>query len=63
MQLVMYLDNDFIAGIKIDEQRLSQPGYMGKLKRQLKEEHSQVLQTSSQQPEFLLVDFSGIKKG
>lgn len=55
MQLVMYLGNDFIAAINVNSQQITVPGYMGKLKRQLLEENSQVLEETFEEPEFLLL--------
>jgi hypothetical protein len=63
MQLVMYLGNDFIASIYLNEQQLSEPGYMGRLKRRLMEENSKTLQYTSDKPEFLVVNISGTTSG
>jgi hypothetical protein len=58
MQLVMYLGNEFIASVPINDQELKLPGYLGKLKRQLMAENVLVLQQSTEKAEFLVVDFS-----
>jgi len=63
MQLVMYLGNDFIAAVPLNKEQVSQPGYMGRIKRQLMDENSEVLQTSSFKPEFLVADISPSNKG
>ena len=55
MQLVMYLGNDFIAAVNVNSQQLRVPGYMGRLKRQLMEENSNVLQEAVEEPEFLIL--------
>jgi hypothetical protein len=62
MQLVMYLGNDFIASVCLNDHQITQPGYMGKLKRRLMEENSQLLQDMTQEPEFLVTDLSTKKK-
>lgn len=62
MQLVMYLGNDFIASVRLNVQQITQPGYMGKLKRRLMEENSHFLQDLIEEPEFLLTDLSIPKK-
>lgn len=59
MQLVMYLGNDFIASVGLNDHQISQPGYMGKLKRRLMEENSQLLQGIAEEPEFLVTDIAG----
>jgi hypothetical protein len=56
MQLMMYLGNDLIDSISIDFHLLSQPGYLGKFKRVLKNKHAELIQQSPTQPEFLVVD-------
>jgi hypothetical protein len=56
MQLVMYLGNDFIAAICVNSRQISEPGYMGRLKRRLLEENNHLLLCSSAEPEFLVVN-------
>ena len=58
MQLVMYLGNDFIASANINAKQVSVPGYMGRVKRKLMEENSQLLQDTIDEPEFLIADLS-----
>lgn len=58
MQLVMYLGNDFIASVSVDVHQISQPGYLGKLKRRLMEENSGYLLNTTAEPEFLVVDLN-----
>ena len=56
MQLVLYLGNDFVASVPVDEQQLSRPGYLGKIKRQLKEQYNELLKNAHESPEFFIVD-------
>lgn len=58
MQLMMYLGNDLIDAISVDLHLLSQPGYLGKFKRVLKNKHAELIQESAAQPEFLVVDLN-----
>lgn len=58
MKLVMYFGNDFIAAIDVKSNQLSQPGYIGKLKRKLLEENLGDIIGSSDEVEFLLVNLS-----
>jgi hypothetical protein len=54
MELVMYLGNDLIEGVKLNDNMLSKPGYLGNIKRCLKTKHQELVQESGQNPEFLL---------
>ena len=58
MKLVMYLGNDFIAAVPLQQERITQPGYVGNLKRELLEQHAEVMVHASQEPDFLVVRFS-----
>jgi hypothetical protein len=62
MKLAMYFGNDFIAAIDVKSNQLSQPGYIGKLKRKLMEDNRNVINVSSDEIEFLLVNYSSDKK-
>ena len=56
MQLMMYLGNDLIDSTPVNLGQLSQPGYLGKFKRVLKDKHAELIRQSSANPEFLVVD-------
>jgi hypothetical protein len=56
MELMMYLGNDLIESIPIHFDQLSQPGYLGKFKRVLKEKHAELIQQSASHPEFLVIN-------
>lgn len=56
MQLMMYLGNDLIDSIPVNFDLLSQPGYLGRFKRMLKNKYAELIQQSATQPEFLVVD-------
>ena len=58
MELMMYLGNDLIESVPINLQQISQPGYLGRFKRVLKEKHSLLIEQSPSGPEFLVVDLS-----
>lgn len=55
MQLTMYLGNDFIEAVPVNEEKLSQPGYLGAFKRQLKMRYYELIQQTNQSPEFFIV--------
>ena len=54
MKLMMYLGNDLIESIPINVLDLRVPGYLGKFKRSLKAKYQEMLQMSSEPPEFLV---------
>ena len=54
MKLMMYLGNDLIESIPINVLDLRIPGYLGKFKRSLKAKYQEMLQMSSEPPEFLV---------
>jgi hypothetical protein len=54
MQLMMYIGNDLIEAIPINDKDLRIPGYLGKFKRSLKDKYSQLVQQKGQNPEFLV---------
>ena len=56
MQLMMYLGNDLIDSIPVNFHQLSQPGYLGKFKRVLKNKHAGIIMESAVPPEFLVVN-------
>ena len=58
MELAMYLGNDFIASISLNNGQVSEPDYVKDLKRKLLDENGNVLQYTSNQPEFWIVNFS-----
>lgn len=56
MELMMYLGNDLIESIKLDDHRISKPGYLGTFKRCLKQKYRELIQESPNPPEFLVID-------
>jgi hypothetical protein len=54
MKLMMYVGNDLIEAVPINPGDLRVPGYLGKFKRSLKLKYQEMLQTISDQPEFLV---------
>ncbi|MDB5208749.1 MAG: hypothetical protein JWR72_3824 [Flavisolibacter sp.] len=55
----MYLQNDLLEAVPLDRERVSIPGYLGKIKRDLKEKYKETLAASAEAPEFLVVALSG----
>ncbi|MBP8114285.1 MAG: hypothetical protein KAY50_02950 [Chitinophagaceae bacterium] len=54
MQLMMYLGNDLIDSIPLNDQDLRVPGYLGKFKRSLKEKYRSLITTAEEPIEFLV---------
>lgn len=55
MNLMMYLGNDLIESVPLNEEKISQPGYLGSFKRLLKSRYADLLMQTSNPPEFLVV--------
>lgn len=62
MTLLMYLGNDLIEAVPVATDKLSQPGYLGSFKRQLKQKYFLLLQQSTVEPEFLVFDLNPVKE-
>jgi len=58
MQLMMYIGNDLIEAVPLNEESISQPGYLGKFKRMLKEKYAVLIKESGTHAEFLVVDIT-----
>ena len=56
MKLMMYIGNDLIEAVPLQQENLRQPGYLGKFKRNLKIKYSELISQSRQAPEFLVID-------
>lgn len=54
MKMVMYLEKDLVDTVKIEKDRLSQPGYLGARIRELREKHASLLVGCIAEPQFLL---------
>ena len=62
MTLMMYLGNDLIEAIPVSVDKLSQPGYLGSYKRLLKQKHFLLLQQSTLEAEFLVINLNPVKE-
>jgi hypothetical protein len=56
MQLMMYIGNDLIEAVPVNLNQISQPGYLGKFKRILKQKHCMTINEAGVQPEFLVIN-------
>jgi hypothetical protein len=55
MQLMMYIGNDLIEAVPLDKEKVPVPGYLGNIKRHLKEKYETLIAESSERPEFLVI--------
>ncbi len=55
MKLMMYLGNDLIDSVVVNDMDLSVPGYLGRFKRHFKQKYADLIQETGTQPEYLLV--------
>lgn len=53
---MMYIGNDLIEAVPLQPESIPQPGYLGKIKRCLKEKYAELIQQSSTHPEFLVIN-------
>ena len=52
----MFVGNDLIESVKLDDERISKPGYVGSFKRCLKMKHRDLLREFPDPPEFLIAE-------
>lgn len=52
----MYIGNDLIESVPLDDARISKPGYVGSIKRCLKIKYSELIQQHEERPEFLVIN-------
>lgn len=55
MKLMMYLGNDLIDSVVVNERDIPVPGYLGRFKRNFKQKHADLIQETGTQPDYLLV--------
>ena len=56
MQLMMYIGNDLIEAIKLNDEDIPKPGYVGTFKRNLKLKYKDLIQQFPDPPEFLIIE-------
>jgi hypothetical protein len=56
MKLMMYLGNDLIEAVPVNTKDLRVPGYLGKFKRNLKLKYRELIMSSPEPPEFLVIN-------
>jgi hypothetical protein len=58
---MMYLGNDLVEAVTVNVDRLSQPGYLGQVKRALKQKYTDLIRQSNTSPEFLVGNLAPIQ--
>jgi hypothetical protein len=56
MKLMMYIGNDLIEAVQLDDAKIPKPGYLGSFKRNLKLKHRELIQQYPDPPEFLVIN-------
>jgi hypothetical protein len=56
MKLMMYIGNDLIEAIQLNDEDIPQPGYVGTFKRNLKIKYKELICQYPDPPEFLLIE-------
>lgn len=57
MQLMMYLGNDLVEAVPLEDSNIPKPGYLGNFKRNLKLKYNELIQQFAEPPEFLVMPF------
>jgi hypothetical protein len=58
MQLMMYIGNDLIESVPLNNENIPQPGYLGQFKRYMKEKYADLIRESELRPEFLVMNWN-----
>ncbi|HPG12252.1 MAG TPA: hypothetical protein PLU37_12025 [Chitinophagaceae bacterium] len=56
MKLMMYIGNDLIEAIQLEDSRIPVPGYVGSIKRCLKQKYKELIREYANPPEFLVTN-------
>lgn len=53
---MMYIGNDLIEAIPLNEEYIPKPGYLGSFKRSLKMKYQELIRQFPEPPEFLVIN-------
>jgi hypothetical protein len=56
MQLMMYIGNDLIEAVTLEDEYIPKPGYVGNFKRRLKMKYRELIRQYPDPPEFLVIN-------
>ena len=57
MKLMMYIGNDLIEAIQLEDDKIRIPGYVGDFKRFLKTKYQEQIRELKSPPDFLVTEF------
>jgi hypothetical protein len=57
MKLMMYIGNDLIEAVQLEDDKIRIPGYVGDYKRSLKIKYQELISQHSNPPDFLVTNF------
>jgi hypothetical protein len=57
MKLMMYIGNDLIEEIQLEDDKIRLPGYVGHFKRNLKIKYQELISLQLTPPDFLVTNF------
>ena len=52
----MYIGNDLIEAVQLEDKKIPKPGYLGSFKRNLKLKYQELIQQFPESPEFLVIN-------
>ena len=55
MKLMMFLGNDLIESVMLEDENIPVPGYLGSFKRAMKEKYEDLIRQFSEPPQFLVI--------
>lgn len=53
---MMYIGNDLIETVQLEDEKIRIPGYVGDFKRYLKTKYRELIHTQNDPPDFLVTD-------
>jgi hypothetical protein len=53
---MMYIGNDLIEAVPLEDEYIPKPGYVGNFKRRLKTKYSELIRQYAEPPEFLVIN-------
>ena len=56
MKLMMYIGNDLIETIQLEDDKIKIPGYLGHFKRDLKIKYNELIRQHADPPDFLVTN-------
>ena len=54
MDLVMFLGNEFIDSVRVNEHRFHSPGYIASLKIEMEDKNEDIIDLSEEEPQFFI---------